>query len=264
MLSSNPQGDQVGYTIDSIPGALTAAQITSACLNSLEAGMEANNSKGFFMMMEGGNIDWAAHANDGGAVIKEVLNFQQAIDVAYQFYLRHPEETLIVVTADHDTGGMAMGREDNRNDIQLGLFDFQKISKDRFSEFCKAEYTPGSSLGWEQMKRFLTDNFGFWKNVELSADETAQLRDAFEKTFVTRAVKDQKTWYRDFNHFTVSVYDTLNRHAGIGWTTSSHTGNFVPLYAIGAGAELFRKNLNNTEIPGLIIKAAGIECHMVP
>ncbi len=259
LLSSNPQGDQVGYTIDSIPGALTAAQITRACLNSMEAGMKNPDSKGFFMMMEGGNIDWAAHANDGGAVIKEVLNFQQAIDIAYQFYLQHPEETLIVVTADHDTGGMAMGREDNRNDIQLGLFDFQKISKDRFSDYCKAEYKHGSKAGWNEMESFLKDNFGFWSHVPLTEDETADLKKAFDKTFVTREAKDQKTWYQDFNHFTVKVYDILNRHAGIGWTTSSHTGNFVPLYAIGAGSELFKRNLNNTEVPSMILKAAGLK-----
>lgn len=259
LLSSNPQGEQVGYTIDSIPGALTAEQITKACLRTLENGMDKDKSKGFFMMMEGGNIDWAAHANDGGAVIKEILNYQKAIKVAYDFYLAHPDETLIVVTADHDTGGMAMGREDNRNDIQLGLFDYQKISKDRFSEYCRNEYTSESKSDWSDMENFLKENFGFWKNIPLSDEETTQLKEAFDKTFITHEAKDQKTWYQDFNHFTVCVYNTLNRHAGIGWTTSSHTGNFVPLYAIGAGSELFNGNLNNNEIPMLILKAAHIE-----
>lgn len=259
LLSSNPQGEQVGYTIDSIPGALTAEQITKACLRTLENGMDKDKSKGFFMMMEGGNIDWAAHANDGGAVIKEILNYQKAIKVAYDFYLVHPDETLIVVTADHDTGGMAMGREDNRNDIQLGLFDYQKISKDRFSEYCRNEYTSESKSDWSDMENFLKENFGFWKNIPLSDEETTQLKEAFDKTFITHEAKDQKTWYQDFNHFTVCVYNTLNRHAGIGWTTSSHTGNFVPLYAIGAGSELFNGNLNNNEIPMLILKAAHIE-----
>ena len=56
----------------------------------------------------------------------------------------------------------------------------------------------------------------------------------------------------------MDVFNTLNRHGGIGFTTSSHTGNFVPLYAIGRDAMLFTRNLDNIEIPGLILKAAGI------
>lgn len=75
--------------------------MTESCLKHLER----NGRDRFFMMVEG-NIDHAAHANDGGTVIKEVLNFNEALKIAYDFYLAHPEETLIVVTADHETGGM--------------------------------------------------------------------------------------------------------------------------------------------------------------
>jgi alkaline phosphatase len=56
----------------------------------------------------------------------------------------------------------------------------------------------------------------------------------------------------------VKTYDILNQALGIGWTTTNHTGNFVPLYAVGCGASLFTHNLNNTEIPMLILKAAGL------
>lgn len=253
LLSSNPQGDQAGYTIDSIPGTITAQQLTRACLTQLEAA----GTPGFFMMIEGGNIDWAAHANDGGTVIKEVLNFQKAIDVAYQFYLKHPDETLIVVTADHDTGGMALGRKENGKP-NLALADFQKISKDRFADFWRDKLKKGDKVTWKQMEKFLKENLGFWNGIKLSADQTNSLKDAFDNTFVKRDGKEEKTLYNNFDAFSVKVFDILNIHLGIGWTTSSHTGNFVPVYAIGEGSDLFKPNLNNIEIPRLILRAAGL------
>ncbi|MCM1109676.1 MAG: alkaline phosphatase [Clostridium sp.] len=253
MLSSKPFGQQAGYTIDSIPGAVTAEQLTRACLRQLEA----TDAPGFFMMIEGGNIDWAAHSNDGGAVIKEVLNYQKAIDVAYQFYLAHPDETLIVVTADHDTGGMALGRLEN-GQPDLSLADFQRISKERFSGYWRERLEKGDKVTWKEMQRFLKENLGFWGVTKISDSETAELKEAFESTFVRRDGVEEKTLYSNFDMFTVRVFDIFNIRLGIGWTTTNHTGNFVPLYAVGVDADLFRQNLNNTSIPRLILRAAAL------
>ena len=63
----------------------------------------------FFMMVEGGKIDWGAHANDPLTVIKEVSELDRAIKVATDFAEAHPDETLILVTGDHETGGFSMG-----------------------------------------------------------------------------------------------------------------------------------------------------------
>lgn len=63
----------------------------------------------FFMAIEGGEIDWGGHANKTMPMVNAVINFDKAIEVAYQFYLAHPDETLIIVTADHETGGVALG-----------------------------------------------------------------------------------------------------------------------------------------------------------
>lgn len=63
----------------------------------------------FFIMCEGGEIDWAAHANQTMPMIDAVLRFNEAVETAYSFYLEHPDETLILVTADHETGGITLG-----------------------------------------------------------------------------------------------------------------------------------------------------------
>jgi len=63
----------------------------------------------FFIMCEGGNIDWSCHANKTMSMIYDILEFEEAIKTAVEFYERYPEETLIVVTADHETGGLSIG-----------------------------------------------------------------------------------------------------------------------------------------------------------
>lgn len=251
LYPENVEGGQVGYTIDSIPGYLTCAQITEACLQTLE---NASPDK-FLMMIEGGNIDWAAHANDGGAVIKEILNFQDAINVAYQFYLRHPEETLIVITADHDTGGMSYGRNASYS-TNIAYADAQKISKDVFGEWAR-EWGKGNPT-WEEMESVLREKLGFWDIVPVTEKETELLKKMFDDTFISKQAADEKTLYQTFNAFTAEAFDILNSHMGIGWTTTYHAGNFVPVYAIGANSNYFTGNLNNTEIPMLIKRAAGI------
>ncbi len=253
MYSDNPTWGQVGYTIDSIPGALTCAQITEACLQTLK---NVNPEK-FLMMIEGGNIDWAAHANDGGGVIKEILNFQDAINVAYQFYLRHPSETLIVVTADHDTGGMAYGR--NGGAYNIAYADAQKISKDTFADWTRNWGRDTANPTWEEMEQTLREKLGFWTIVPVSEQETKELKELFDETFVAKKAEDEKTLYHTFNAFTAKAFSILNYHIGIGWTTTYHAGNFVPVYAVGVNANYFTGSLNNTDIPKLIKKAAGLD-----
>ena len=183
--------NNIGYTIDSIPGAMTLPALTKVALDHVSA----KSPDRFFIMVEGGNIDHAAHANDPGGVIKEVLNFQDAIRVAYDFYLAHPEETLIVITADHDTGGMAIGHPDHYGHADLALVDTQRISKDRLSDYCRDLVKEGKTMTWEEMSTLLRDKLGFWTNVPLTEEQTNRLRAAFDRTFVARQSNDEKGLY---------------------------------------------------------------------
>lgn len=107
--------------IDRNEDDLTLSQITQAAINALD------NPKGFFAMIEGGQIDWTAHSNDGAAVIHETIDFSEAIKIAVAFYRQHPDETLILVTADHETGGLSLGR-DGKYAVNPLAFDEQQHS----------------------------------------------------------------------------------------------------------------------------------------
>jgi alkaline phosphatase len=81
-----------------------------ALADYVEKGIEVlDNDKGFFMMCEGGKIDWACHANDAGSTVSDTLALADAVEVAVDFAKKHPQDTLILVTGDHETGGLTIG-----------------------------------------------------------------------------------------------------------------------------------------------------------
>lgn len=103
-IDRTKQAGSLPYAIDRQEDALTLRQIVSTAIPYL-----SQRHDRFFMMVEGGMIDYACHGQDGATAIGETLDMDAALEEAYNFYLAHPDETLIVVTADHETGGMAMG-----------------------------------------------------------------------------------------------------------------------------------------------------------
>lgn len=256
LLGKNPfQSGNNGYIIDSIPGMLTLPQMTQACLSYLEK----TSPDHFFMMVENGNIDHSLHGNDGGTAIAEVFELNNALKIAYDFYLAHPEETLIIVTADHDTGGMTVGNGANGYTAHFDYLKTQKISKEMFSDYCKSIIKSKRVYTWPEMENYLKENLGFWTNVPLHDNQTEMLKSQFDKTFEDRNSKDEKTLYNDFNAFASDVFNILSTNSAIGWTSYSHTGNPVPVYAIGAGSDEFTRIANNSDIPVRILKAAGYE-----
>ena len=232
----------VGYTIDSIPGALTLPLITEVCLSHLEK----QSPDKFFMMVEGGNIDHALHGNDAGTALIEILNFNDALKIAYDFYLDHPDETLILVSADHDTGGMSHVKDG------LEAYRYVKISKEEFNNYCKNILNSGKAYTWEEMKAYLTENFGLFNHIELSTEKEEELKAKFDETFEQLNSVDQKTLYASFNAFSVAVFDIINNAAGTIFTTTGHSGNPVPVFAVGVGSDKFKGVNNNIDLPVIL------------
>lgn len=254
LLDRKPfQDGNTGYLIDSIPGMITLEQMTGACLDHLK---NVSPDK-FFMMVEGGNIDHALHGNDGATAISEIFNFNNALRIAYDFMLQHPDETLIVVTADHDTGGMSTGNEASGYNAYFDMYTNQKVSKEMFSDICKKVIATDSAYTWNDMKAYLEENLGFWKGVKLSDKETEQLHNLFTEVFERGHGEDKKGLYNNFNAFADKVFSVMSTKAGAGWTTPHHTGNPVPVYAVGPGSEIFGCFQDNTEIPRKIARLAG-------
>ena len=240
------------YALDRKEGDLTLAQITESAIDFLTKGKD----KGFFLMVEGGKIDWACHANDAATVFNEVKDMDDAIKVAYEFYKKHPKETLIVVTADHETGGLVLGT--GRYALNLKALQYQKNSTDvlsqRISDLRKAK---GNKVTWEDMKALLAEEMGFWKQLPLSWSQERKLRDEFERSFVKNKVVFAESMYSKSEPMAACAKEVMNEMAMVGWVSGGHSAGFVPVFAVGAGSHLFGGKIDNTEIPKRIAKAAG-------
>ena len=106
---------------DAIPYELDRTDDMWSLADYVEKGIEVlDNDTGFFMMCEGGKIDWACHANDAGSSIHDTQALADAVQVAIDFAAEHPDETLILVTGDHETGGLTIGFAGTDYDTYLG------------------------------------------------------------------------------------------------------------------------------------------------
>lgn len=240
------------YAIDRKPGDLTLSEITESAISFLTKG----NNKGFFLMVEGGKIDWACHSNDPATVFEEVVDMDNAVKVAYEFYKKHPKETLIVVTADHETGGLGLGT--GRYELYLKSLSNQKHSQDLLSTaITDLRKDKSDKASWEDVKALLAEKMGFWKTLPLTWEQEKMLRDEYETSFVKNKVVFEESLYAKTEPLAAAARKVMSEIAMVGWTSKGHTGGYVPVFAIGAGSNLFVGKMDNTEIPKRIAKAAG-------
>ncbi len=240
------------YAIDRNEGDLTLAQITESAIDFLSR----DNKKGFFLMVEGGKIDWTCHSNDPATMVKEVIDMDNAVRVAYEFYKKHPKETLIVITADHETGGLGLGNSNYT--LNLKSLDCQKQSVDLLSRaLTDLRKAKGNKATWEDVKALLTERMGFWGELTPTWEQEKMLRDEFESSFVRNKVVFEESLYSKTEPLAAVAKKVLSQMSKLGWTTGSHSAEYVPVFAVGAGSKLFMGKMDNTDIPKRIAKAAG-------
>lgn len=242
----------IPYAIDRTKNDLTLADITRSAINFLSKDL----SKGFFLMVEGGKIDWACHSNDAATVFHEVVDMDEAVKVAYEFYSQHPDETLIVVTADHETGGFVLGTGAYK--LNLQVLKNQKVSENGFTRILnelRKKYN--NNVSWEKVQQALKENFGFWDKVQLSKAQEERLQAKYTETFKGQEAILEKSEYAQDEPLAAEAKRIIDEIALVGWTSGGHSAGYVPVFAIGAGAEQFQGRIDNTEIPVKIAKAAG-------
>ena len=240
------------YSIDRKDGDMTLAEITESAVSFLTKG----KNKGFFLMVEGGKIDWACHSNDPATVFEEVIDMDNAIKVAYEFYKKHPKETLIVVTADHETGGIALGT--GRYALNLKALENQKASAEELSKkISDLRKAKNNHVAWEDVKNLLSEQMGFWSVLPISWEQEKKLRDEYEKSFVKNKVEFAESMYAKTEPMAAKAKEVMDQIAMVGWTSGGHSAGYVPVFAIGAGSDLFIGKMDNTEIPRRIAKAGG-------
>jgi len=239
------------YAIDLNEASLQLSDFTRKAIELLD------NDNGFFMMVEGGKIDWACHANDAITSIYETIAFSDAIDVAIEFYNEHPEETLIVITADHETGGMGLGNKLTKYETDLAILEHQVISSQAFVEVIRSfrvNLTGNIEVDFEHMLEIIDQYFGLGNSdkIPLTDEELELIENAFMVSLYTSEYGTPDHAYHDHEPLADLMNKIMSDKAGVGWTTFSHTGVNVPVYAIGVGAEYFSSYIDNTDIPKIM------------
>jgi alkaline phosphatase len=211
---------ELPYAIDRKEDDTKLSDFVDAGIRYLDARF---GDKGFFFMVEGGRIDNGGHADDAAATFMEVNDFAAAIDVVLAFMSRHPDETLIVVTADHETGGLELGA--GQYEMHPDRMLAQKASMDAINAKFREAFMPRRPQGgqgqgrgqrpqggqgqggpgqggrpqggppqgapqqeytpptWDQVKDFLKENLGLWGPVEVDRRGEASMKAVYDRTF---------------------------------------------------------------------------------
>ena len=227
-----------------------------------------DNDKGFFMMVEGSMIDLGSHSNDGPYMLGEFFDFDNAIGVALDFYRQHPDETLIVVTADHETGALTLGHVGHHPEFAkyakctFGSFRHKvKEYKSKLAE-CRENHSNELSGNFDEILPLLEEWYGVSKKgdkVSFHKDEWEKLQKAFEDEI--NPEYDKKSDYAKYNYkgsenpFVYTFQKLFNNRCGIEYHTGGHSSAPSPIFAIGVDSAPLGGLIENTAIPVAIAKA---------
>ncbi len=245
----------IPYLIDN-PNSMRISHLLAKAIELLD------NDKGFFIMTEGGKIDWMCHANDLATVVNEVIDMDNALKVALKFAKKYPKETLIIVTADHETGGLTLGSAGTGYESYFEFIPNQKCSQFTFEQKVKKLLKENADIEFAEVQQIITENFGLIfgsknKNdrMALTSDEEQTLRKAFDmekKPSKKRKDSGKEAYEQKKNPLAASVIKIFNRKLGVAWTSDAHTALPVITSAYGTNAEAFVGTLDNTNIAKIL------------
>ncbi len=256
VIAINPTtvGSALPYEVDRKTGDLSLADFTRKGIDVLY------NETGFFMMVEGGKIDWACHANDAVASIQDTIAFDDAVQEAIKFYNKYPKDTLILVTGDHETGGMTIGFAGTQYSTYLEQLSDQSMSYEAFD--VKIGDYRTNKTSFETVLKDIQNEFGLvtaakkdqtnYTNMVMTDYELKQLETGYLLSMIPtkeRKLTDaDKLLYGGYEPLSMAVTHLLNNKSGIGWTSYSHTGLPTAVFARGLGADLFSGSYDNTDL----------------
>ena len=240
--------------------SLSLAEMVQAGISVLD-----NDEEGFFLMTEGGKIDWSCHANDAMTSIMDTIALSDAVQVAIDFAAEHPEETLIIVTADHETGGMTIGFATTAYDTHFNYLQNQTISFTQFDAVIGEMRENGATFedALAEIEKYygLTTEEG--QDLTLTETEIASLTAAFELSMLPseeRVIGEQEELlYGGYEPLSMAVSHIINNKAGLSFTSYAHTGLQIPVYATGVGADNFAGLYDNTDIFTKTMTAMGLQ-----
>lgn len=188
-------------------------EMTRSAIDRLE-----KDKDGFFLMVEGSQVDWAGHDNDIVGAMSEMADFEKAFEAAIEF-AKKDKNTLVVATADHSTGGFSIGAEGIYNWFGEPI----KAAK-RTPDFMAEQIVNGAGI---------EETLNAYIDLELTAKEIDSVKAAAKGG--------------NFTAIDNAIETIFDKRSHTGWTTGGHTGEDVPVYAYGPSSDQFAGQLDNTD-----------------
>lgn len=199
--------------IDREDSAPSLEEMTKSAIDRLK-----QDKDGFFLMVEGSQIDWAGHDNDIVGAMSEMEDFEKAYAAAIEF-AKKDKHTLVIATADHSTGGFSIGADGIYN-----WFGEPIAAAKRTPDFMASKIAEGAEVE-EILSQYI--------DLELTDEEISAVKVAAET--------------KNYGSIDNAIEEIFNKRSYTGWTTGGHTGEDVPVYAYGPSSEKFAGNLDNTD-----------------
>ncbi|GAA6769172.1 alkaline phosphatase [Flavobacterium sp. CGRL1] len=212
----------------------TLAEMSKAAIDQMK-----DHKDGFVLLIEGGKVDWAAHANDIAALIHDQLAFDEAVKTAIDF-AEKDTETLVIITTDHGNAnpGLIYGTDATKK--------FNSIADYKYTN----EYILNaihSNFNLQQIKDWIYQT----NKISLSDQEAQHLLDFYS------GLEKMEDGLYNYKKLPFKAYSEIQKkHNNIGWISMDHSGDYVELAAFGPGSELLKPFVKNTDMHYLMLEAA--------
>lgn len=233
------------------------SMMTKAATKHLE------NENGYFMLVEGSQIDYGGHARDIAAAMAEMDDLAKTLEYLETYVQAHPD-TLVVITADHSTGGLTIGKKTGRSDANINskyLWKPEYLRSMTMSPAAIAKQFTDNTLSAEQMAELLSFDI---TTADMENLIQAKLNDhamMMKFTALNAEAKKAQRKPRAYQAVLNVITKIIDEKTNTGWgsisASGTHTGIDVPVFAFGKGSELFNGFQDNTDIAKKIFTLLG-------
>ena len=215
----------------------TLAEMTTKAIEAMQS-----HEEGFVLQVEGGKVDWAAHANDAGALIYDQMAFDDAVEVAMKFAASNGE-TLVIITTDHGNAnpGMMYGKNVNENFDRLQSFKYT-------NDWILQGITPTDTVNQVRERIEFANNYG------ISKEQAQSLLN-----YYTGLEKAEEGLYNYRKLPFKALSEMQQEYHSVGWISTNHSGDFVELAMYGPGSKNLKPFVRNTELHNFMLVAAEVE-----
>lgn len=242
------------FTLDHQADAKLVATVPTLVEMTRRALQRLENEPHFLLQVEGGRVDHAAHNSDAAAALRDQIAFDEALELCLEFQRRQPD-TLLVVTTDHGNSNLGLNGMGDKYSRSSPLFANVQRMKKSLPEILSALKKAADPPGAVEIK--LPDGAS---TREIYSVEPGRLAEVIGEAagykvpahkailFTRYLLNQEQPLYDQMNSPVTQLGQLLANHLGVGWTGNTHTADYVPLVALGPGAEHFRGFLQNTDV----------------